>query len=131
MRIVESTQPHPSLLQAKWTSSANFQSWSRQWCSNDTIYLLLLTYVFYLIYLSTYLNFIYYLFYYLFIYSTCVCVCVILSCFDFSCLFQKLWRSKVTNFIRLEKWFPLQGEQAHCLKLFCMYDKRFEISKTK
>ena len=31
----------------------------------------------------------------------------------------------------LEKWFPLQGERAHCLKLFCMYDKRFEISKTK
>ena len=31
----------------------------------------------------------------------------------------------------LEKWFPLQGERAHSLKLFCMYDKRFEISKTK
>ena len=31
----------------------------------------------------------------------------------------------------IEKWFPLQGEQAHSLKLFCMYDKRFEISKTK
>ena len=31
----------------------------------------------------------------------------------------------------LEKWFPLRGERAHCLKLFCMYDKRFEISKTK
>ena len=31
----------------------------------------------------------------------------------------------------LEKWFPLRGEQAHSLKLFCMYDKRFEISKTK
>ena len=30
----------------------------------------------------------------------------------------------------LEKWFPLQGERAHSLKLFCMYDKRFEISKT-
>ena len=27
----------------------------------------------------------------------------------------------------LEKWFPLWGERAHCLKLFCMYDKRFEI----
>ena len=27
----------------------------------------------------------------------------------------------------LEKWFPLWGEQAHSLKLFCMYDKRFEI----
>ena len=31
----------------------------------------------------------------------------------------------------LEKWFPLRGELAHSLKLFCMYDKRFEISKTK
>ena len=31
----------------------------------------------------------------------------------------------------LEKWFPLRGVQAHSLKLFCMYDKRFEISKTK
>ena len=31
----------------------------------------------------------------------------------------------------LEKWFPLRGERAHSLKLFCMYDKRFEISKTK
>ena len=30
----------------------------------------------------------------------------------------------------LEKWFPLWGERAHSLKLFCMYDKRFEISKT-
>ena len=27
----------------------------------------------------------------------------------------------------LEKWFPLWGERAHCLKLFCMYDKKFEI----
>ena len=27
----------------------------------------------------------------------------------------------------LEKWFPLWGERAHSLKLFCMYDKRFEI----
>ena len=26
----------------------------------------------------------------------------------------------------LEKWFPLWGERAHSLKLFCMY-KRFEI----
>ena len=33
--------------------------------------------------------------------------------------------------ITLEKWFPLRGERAHSLKLFCMYDKRFEISKTK
>ena len=31
----------------------------------------------------------------------------------------------------LEKWFPLRGERARSLKLFCMYDKRFEISKTK
>ena len=31
----------------------------------------------------------------------------------------------------LEKWFPLWGERAHSLKLFCMCDKRFEISKTK
>ena len=31
----------------------------------------------------------------------------------------------------LEKWFPLQGERAHSMKLFCMYNKRFEISKTK
>ena len=28
-------------------------------------------------------------------------------------------------------WFPLRGERAHSLKLFCMYDKRFKISKTK
>ena len=28
---------------------------------------------------------------------------------------------------KLEKWFPLWGERAHSLKLFCMYDKRFEI----
>ena len=27
----------------------------------------------------------------------------------------------------LEKWFPLWGERAHSLKLFCMYDKRFGI----
>ena len=27
----------------------------------------------------------------------------------------------------LEKWFPLWGERVHSLKLFCMYDKRFEI----
>ena len=30
-------------------------------------------------------------------------------------------------YILLEKWFPLWGERAHSLKLFCMYDKRFEI----
>ena len=33
--------------------------------------------------------------------------------------------------VLLEKWFPLWGERAHSLKLFCMCDKRFEISKTK
>ena len=27
----------------------------------------------------------------------------------------------------LEQWFPLWGERAHSLKLFCMYDKRLEI----
>ena len=27
----------------------------------------------------------------------------------------------------IEKWFPLWGERAYSLKLFCMYDKRFEI----
>ena len=32
---------------------------------------------------------------------------------------------------KLEKWFPLQGERAHSLNLFCIYNKRFEISKTK
>ena len=37
----------------------------------------------------------------------------------------------IENRDRLEKWFPLRGERAHSLKLFCMYDKRFEISKTK
>ena len=31
----------------------------------------------------------------------------------------------------LGKWFPLRGERAHSLKLFFMYDKRFEISKRK
>ena len=36
-----------------------------------------------------------------------------------------------TIFLVLEKWFPLWGERAHSLKLFGMYDKRFEISKTK
>ena len=35
------------------------------------------------------------------------------------------------NYMILEKWFPLRGERAHSLKLFCMYDKRFEMSKTK
>ena len=41
----------------------------------------------------------------------------------------KLYVSRIESL--LEKWFPLQGERAHSLKLFCMYDKRFEISKTK
>ena len=35
-----------------------------------------------------------------------------------------------THIYILEKWFPLRGERAHSLKLSCMYDKRFEISKT-
>ena len=26
-----------------------------------------------------------------------------------------------TIFLVLEKWFPLRGERAHSLKLFCMY----------
>ena len=39
--------------------------------------------------------------------------------------------SRIYIYILLEKWFPLWGERAHSLKLFCMYDKRFEISKTK
>ena len=29
----------------------------------------------------------------------------------------------------LEKWFPLRGERAHSLKLFCMYDKRLRYQK--
>ena len=29
----------------------------------------------------------------------------------------------------LEKWFPLWSERVHSLKLFCMYDKRFEYKK--
>ena len=39
---------------------------------------------------------------------------------------------QLRHFIRhtLEKWSPLRGERAHSLKLFCMYNKRFEISKT-
>ena len=37
----------------------------------------------------------------------------------------------VKYLVILEKWFPLRGERAHSLKLFCMYAKRFEISKTK
>ena len=40
---------------------------------------------------------------------------------------------QLRHFIRhtLEKLFPLWGERAYSLKLFCMHDKRFEISKTK
>ena len=37
----------------------------------------------------------------------------------------------LASLAQLEKWFPLWGERAHSLKLFCKYDKRFEISKTK
>ena len=29
------------------------------------------------------------------------------------------------------KMVPITGRASHSLKLFCMYDKRFEISKTK
>ena len=39
--------------------------------------------------------------------------------------------NRIVYILLLEKWFPLWGERAHSLKLFCMYDKRFEISKTK
>ena len=49
---------------------------------------------------------------------------------SFSRLYSELL-SHAANIILLEKWFPLRGEQAHSLKLFCMYDKRFEISKQK
>ena len=42
-------------------------------------------------------------------------------------LFCTSYIEKSKNTILLEKWFPLWGEQAHSLKLFCMYDKRFEI----
>ena len=31
------------------------------------------------------------------------------------------------NSLKLEKWFPLQGERAHSLKLFCMYDIKNKI----
>ena len=34
--------------------------------------------------------------------------------------------NRILSYI-LEKWFPLWGERTHSLKLFCMYDKRFEI----
>ena len=45
---------------------------------------------------------------------------------------QDLLKAKAESVhLLLEKWFPLRSERAHSLKLFCMYDKRFEISKTK
>ena len=31
--------------------------------------------------------------------------------------------------LSLEKCFPLWGERAHSLKLFCMYDKRLRYKK--
>ena len=65
MRIVESTQPHPSLLQAKWLQTSSHGVGNG--VATIIIYLLLLTYVFYLIYLSTYLNLIL-----LFIYIYCI-----------------------------------------------------------
>ena len=37
----------------------------------------------------------------------------------------------LASLAQLEKWFPLRGERAHSLKLFFMYDKRFEVSKKK
>ena len=39
-------------------------------------------------------------------------------------LSQRLYHNLV-----LEKWFPLWGERAHSLKLFCMYDKRLRYKK--
>ena len=55
-------------------------------------------------------------------------LCVVLFEFLISILDHYCTR-KLVN--KLEKWFPLRGERAHSLKLFCMYDKRFKISKTK
>ena len=49
----------------------------------------------------------------------------------FTRLYNRNVQKNLPNVLLLEKWFPLQGELAHSLKLFCMYDKRFEISKTK
>ena len=41
---------------------------------------------------------------------------------------KRKWHLKAGSTVYiLEKWFPLWGERAHSLKLFCMYDKRFEI----
>ena len=31
--------------------------------------------------------------------------------------------------IKLEKWFPLRGERAHSLKLFCMYIRGLRYQK--
>ena len=67
---MESTQPHPSLLQARRQNSSHGLGNGVVTNSKITIYLLLLTYVLYLIYVSTYLfiiclNFIIYLFIYL------------------------------------------------------------------
>ena len=45
--------------------------------------------------------------------------------------FKLFWghiHTYIHTYIILEKWFPLQGERA---QLLCMYDERFEISKTK
>ena len=44
---------------------------------------------------------------------------------------NKIARIARTIYIYTRKWFPLWGERDHSLKLFCMCDKRFEISKTK
>ena len=41
---------------------------------------------------------------------------------------KKCW---IMIIIITRKMVPLRGDRAHSLKLFCMYDKRFEISKTK
>ena len=54
----------------------------------------------------------------------------IITCFRYQSLI--LYMKYSSRMIRiavyiLEKWFPLWGERAHSLKLFCMYDKRFEI----
>ena len=45
------------------------------------------------------------------------------------CKIKKFSRLLVSfaSLAELEKWFPLWGERAHSLKLFRMYDKRFEI----
>ena len=58
------------------------------------------------------------------------CVCLLQS-FGVCAFAADSRSSKTVTITTLEKWFPLRGEGAHSLKLFCMYDKRFEISKTK